>query len=79
MSLAGCRGFTGILAVPARQGQWIEQKQKVDVRRVIEFVAAELSHRDDRKTLRLGLGQSLGDRCADGLIDRYLKNPGRLV
>jgi hypothetical protein len=40
-------------------------------------VASKLSHRDDRETLWLGIGQTFGNRGADSLVNRAVGKIGQ--
>ena len=49
------RGLPNIIPGSARQGFGIEKEQQIDIGRIIEFVAAELSHCDHGKTRWVGV------------------------
>ncbi len=75
--------LSDIVAHALRQAVRIEQQQQVDVGRVIEFAAAELSHRDHREAIRRGLGRALRDcsahRSVDCLVGEVRQRPSHVL
>src|SRR3546814_3908062 len=59
-----CR-LVRFLARPVRQRLGVEQQDRIDIRRIIEFVAALLAERDRGEAHRLGVGRALGDRGSE--------------
>ena len=62
------RRFGGFVPLPARQGFGVKDQDRINVRTVIQFLAAMFAKRDGRKSARL-LSRSQGfDRGADRMI-----------
>ena len=57
------RRLIGVVARAARHGVGIEDQDRVDVRRIVEFVAAELAERNDGNPARRLSGDALGKGC----------------
>ena len=60
-----------------RQRLGIEQQEQVDVRRIVELVAAKLAHGDNGKTPRIGIRHSFRDCGAHRLVDRLVGKIGQ--
>ena len=77
------RRFSRIIEFAPRKGLGIEQEEKVDVRRIIELAAAELTHGDNREPFRIGVRNAISDRASKCAIDRRVgkvrQQPGRLL
>ena len=71
------RRLLGLLARLQRQGRGIEQEDRIDVRRIIEFAATLLAERDRGKAERLGAGCPLLDRGPDRSVERMVGEPGQ--
>ena len=75
------RRFVGIVARPARQRRGVEDQDRVDVGRIVEFVAAELAERDHRQPARRlvgdALGKGSGERGVAGRIGKGGQMPRR--
>ena len=78
--------FTGLVTRSPRQRIGIEQNlqhspfvtdQQIDVGRVIELVAAELTHGDDRKGRWFGIRNAFANGRIDGAIDRRIGEVGQ--
>lgn len=69
--------FAGLVTRSPRQRIGIEQQQQINVGRVIELVAAELTHGDDRKGRWFGIRNAFANGRFDGAIDRRIGEVGQ--
>ena len=69
--------FSRIVTIPTRQSLGVEQQQQIDIRRVVELMAAELAHCDHRESARYGVGNALANGGGDGDVDCLIGEVGK--
>jgi len=73
------RRLPRLLPRAAGERRGIEQEDGIYVRRIIELAAAMLAERDDREAARRLVGGTLGDGGGDGLVQRAVREVGKLL